>query len=127
MKKKDVKLWKYGISTERYRQLHYFCRQYPEWKSKTNYGLSAVVNDGMPHGNNISNPTQAQAFRNEKWVSNINLVEETAREADETIWRNLIDSVCYGTTYEQMQVPSGRRQFYEARRKFFYILDLKMP
>lgn len=125
--RKDIKLWKYDISTDRYRQLHYFCRQYPEWKSKLNYGLSAVNNDGMPHGNNISNPTEQQALRNEKWISNVNLIEQTAQEADPYIWKSILNNVAYGITYEYMDVKAGRRQFYNSRRKFFFILDMKLP
>lgn len=127
-KKRDLVLWKYGISVERYRELLHWCRQYREWKSKSNYGLTAIANDGMPHAKgNISNPTEAQALRNAKYIDNINCIETTAQEADAEIWRYILTNVSEGKTYEEMGVPRGRRQFYNSRRKFFYMLDLKRP
>lgn len=126
--KRDLRLWKYGISVERYRELSHWCRQYDEWRSKSNYGLTAIVNDGMPHAKgSVSNPTEAQALRNAKYIDNINCLETTAQEADEFIYKYLIMNVTRGRTFEEMRVPCGRRQFYESRRKFFYILDLKRP
>jgi len=35
----------------------------------------------------------------------------------------LLKNVTQGTPYEYMPVPSGRRQFYNLRHKFFCILD----
>lgn len=124
---KNLQLWKYDISEKRYNELKYFCRQYKEWKSKTKYGLSAINNDGMPHARSISNPTEQQAIRNEKFLANIVTVEVTCQEADNEIWQYILRNVAYGETYEYMNPPCGRRQFYQARRRFFYILDLKRP
>lgn len=126
-RQKDLKLWKYEISKERYRELLHFCRQYNEWKSRTNYGLTATSVDGMPHGSSISDPTVQQALKNEKYSTNINLIENTCKEADSEIWKYLLRNVTTGITYEEMQVPRGRVQFYNSRRKFFYMLDLKRP
>lgn len=127
-REKDKQLWKYGIGTERYRYLNYFCKQYPMWKNvKGNYGLKAVNSDGMPHASGLSNPTEAQAMRNQKYHSNIILVETTCKEADQEIWQYILKNVTEGATYEMLDVPCGRRQFYNSRRKFFYMLDLKLP
>lgn len=126
-RQREIKLWKYGISPERYRELLHFCRQYNEWKSKANYGLSAINNDGMPHGKSISNPTMQQALKNQKYLANINMIEETCKEADIDIWTYLLKNVTTGMTYEEMPVPRGRAQFYSSRRKFFFMLDLKRP
>lgn len=125
--RRDLRLWKYEITTERYRELLHWCRQYKEWKSRSSYGLNAVNNDGMPHGTSISNPTEQQALRNEKYKQNIILLESTLKEADAEIWQYILRNVTEGKTYEEMRVPRGRVQFYNSRRKFFYMLDLKRP
>lgn len=82
----------------------------------------------MPHGKgNVSNPTEQQALKNTKCLGNILMIEQTCKEADSAIWKYLLMNVTEGTVYEHMNPPCGRRQFYESRRKFFYILDLKLP
>jgi len=124
---RDLKLWKYEISKERYRYLNCFCKLYPQWKKYGSYGLSAVVNDGMPHARTVGSPTEAQAIRNSKFMSNIKLIEDTCKEADEEIWVYILKNVTEGVTYEMMDVPRGRSQFYSSRRRFFYMLDLKLP
>lgn len=125
---RKLQLWKYDITKERYSYLNSFCKLYPQWqKQKGSYGLRAVNNDGMPHGNTVGNPTERQAFINMKYVANMKLIEDTCKEADPEIWKYILKSVTESVPYERMEVPRGRSQFYKSRRKFFYILDLKLP
>lgn len=127
-KRKDLSLEKYNISKERYRELKYFCMQYDEKKAIIDYGIKSVTNDGMPHGNfSISSPVEKQAMKNELAQKDISLIENTINETvqGEQMRKCLLNAVTTGTTYEYMDVPCGRRQFYEARRKFFYLLSLK--
>ena len=125
MSKKDLSLDKYGISKERYRELMYFCMQYSEWKESIEYGLCSSPSTNEPHGTGISNPTERIAIRNQKALDNCRLVEDTARLAGDSIWKYLLKNVTEGITYEYMDVPCGRRYFYEARRRFFYMLSQK--
>jgi len=127
--KRDLNLWSYSISKNRYRQLLYYCKQYNEWKKiiAYSYGVRASASDGLPRGNKISNPVEMQAFKNEKYKESIKLIEQTCKEANIGIWKQLLDNVTDGIAYENMNVPCGRRQFYNSRRKFFYMLDLKLP
>ena len=48
----------------------------------------------------------------------IKLIEETARKASPEIYKWVLKNVTEGTPYEWMDVPVGRRQFYEYRRYF---------
>lgn len=127
VKKRDMKLSDYNISRAKYNELKYFCMQYEEKKQELHkgYGLGAVVNDGMPKGNLPGSPTERMAVRNVMLQQDIELIEQTALEADQEIYQWLIKNVTEGIPYEWLNVPAGRRQFYEARRYFFYLLAQK--
>lgn len=85
----------FEINKFKYYELKYFCRQYPLWRQK-----------------------QVEFQKRE-------LIEQTAIEADPETCDLLIKNVTEGISYEYMAVPRGRRQFYERRRKFFYLLSQK--
>ena len=124
---KDLSLDKFGISKEKYRELKYFCRQYCEKKQKVIdlMSLKATNLNGLPGGSGVSDPTAEKALKAAKEQADIDLIEQTVREAEPGIYKWLLVSVTEGIPYEQMPVPCGRRQFYEARRKFFYLLSEK--
>ena len=121
---RDMKLSDYNISRAKYNELKYFCIQYAEKKQKLQnaYGLKAVVNDGMPKGNLSGDVTAKDAIRNTMFQEDIHLIEETARNAAPEIYKWILKNVTEGTPYEWMDGPVGRRQFYEYRRYFFYLL-----
>lgn len=127
VRKRDMKLSDYNISRAKYNELKYFCMQYEEKKREihNSYGLGAVVSDGMPKGNMPGNPTERAAIRNAMLQNDVELIEQTALEADSAIYQWLMKNVTEGIPYEWLNVPTGRRQFYEARRYFFYLLSQK--
>lgn len=128
MSKKDLSLKKYNISKERYRELKYFCLQYEEWKRQLSFGASLQPQKltGMPSAQNRkSNPTEDAAVKMCELREKCALIEQTAIEADAELYQYLIKNVTEGIPYEYMPVPSGRRQFYELRRKFFFLLSQK--
>lgn len=96
--KKDIKLKNYGISRYRYLELRYFCLQYMEKKQ------SGEV----------------------KYEKDIKLIDETVKEIAGSLQQYLMENVTEGVRYEDMQVPCGRRQFYELRRLFFVSLSWKI-
>lgn len=127
-KERDLRLDQYGISWRRYRELKYFCMQYNEKKEKIKsiIGLSAV-NYGHVAGRNKKNhsQTEIQAIKVDKLSDDVKLIEDTINEADNTIYKQLLENITESVPYEYLQVPCGRRQFYRARRKFFYLLSQK--
>lgn len=128
VRKRDMKLSDYNISREKYNELKYFCMQYNEKKKqlRESYGIGAIVSDGMPHGNTVGNPVEKKAIRNVMLKNDIELIEQTAIEADPDIYPYLIENVAEGISYEYMgRVPKARKQFYESRRYFFYLLAQK--
>ena len=83
------------------------------------------MNDGMPKSNLSGDSTAQEAVRNAMMQEDIKLIEETARKASPEIYKWVLKNVTEGTPYEWMDVPGGRRQFYEYRRYFFYLLAQK--
>lgn len=125
--KRDMRLSDYGISRAKYNELKYFCMQYREKKQELQglSGLHAVATDGMPRGNMTGDPTASQAIRRTMLQKDIELIEQTAIEADSEIYPWLIKNITDGLPYEYVNAPCGRRQFYEGRRYFFYLLAQK--
>ena len=124
---RNIKLRDHNISRAKYNELKYFCIQYAEKKQKLEnvYGLRAMVNDGIPKGNLSGDATAQEAIRNVILQEDLRLIEETAKKASPEIYKWILKNVTEGTPYEWMTVPVGRRQFYEYRRYFFYLLAQK--
>lgn len=127
IRKRDMKLSDYNISRAKYNELKYFCMQYEEKKREihNSYGLGAVVSDGMPKGNLPGNAVERVAIRNAMLQKDVEMIEQTAIEADPDIYDWLIKSVASGVPYEYMDVPLSRTKFYDSRRYFFYLLAQK--
>ena len=121
IKKRDMKLSDYNISRAKYNELKYFCMQYAEKKRELQkgYGLNAIVNDGMPKGNMSGNPVEKAAIHNIMLRADIELIEQTAIEADSEIYPWILKNVTGGLPYEYMDVPINRTDFYCIRKYFF--------
>ena len=127
IRKRDMKLSDHNISRDKYNELKYFCLRY--WQKKQeidrNYGIDGFSQDGMPRGTSSSNPTEKKALRIAQLKRDTELIEQTAMEADAEIHPWILKNVTSGVPYEYMDVPMGRRKFYEARRYFFFLLAQK--
>lgn len=125
--KRTICMDEYGISQYAYRELYYFCLQYDEKRErlKSMYGGKSQVITGMPKGGRISDSTFNTAERALRLRKDIEDIEQAAIEADGELYKYIIDNVARGIPYERMNIPCGRRQFYNKRKAFFYILYLK--
>lgn len=126
MKQRDVSLKKYGISKNRYRELKYYCMQYPEWIAKLGRcaSVSAVNVTGMPTTRMSGNPTEKSAIERAELKEHCKRIEEAAMEADSSIYKYIIKNVTENIPYEYLgAVPCGREYFYKKRREFFYELS----
>ena len=124
--KRDLSLNKYDISKYRYRELKNFCLQYREKKMQLDSItlLGAVGTESSGNSNKISDRTATDAIRISEIKNDIACIEDSAKEAaGEVIDKYLLANVVDEISYEYMDAPIGRRQFYEIRRKFFYILS----
>ena len=138
-KKRDLKLDNYGISKWRYRELYYFCLQYKDFIEALQdcYSLDGVSTDGKPNERPTpepihtsgkrykSDPTVKKAERAYMLSRDIEMIEQTAIEATGDLYQYMLTAVSENLSWEILQPPCGRRQFYKARRKFFFLLSLK--
>jgi len=129
-----VPCWKQiGISKNRYNQLMYFCRQYPEWKTEANslLGIRAIRADGLPHGSGKSDPVALAAEKRESLMTKIGVVDECAKGIGGGEWyAAIIQNVCIGRSWTQMDgalMPtSNKNAFFRMRREFFKMLDRRL-
>lgn len=125
----NLQLDRYNIDRNRYRELYYFCRQYRQLVKQLNAirgGFNTSMGDGLPRATGgHSDPTAVRAQRAEVLQHKINRIEGACHAAGDElgIYAALLSNVTDGIRYEDMDVPCGRRQFYETRRKVFWILE----
>ena len=125
--RRKLKLAKYNIDDDLYQELFYFCKRYKQREIEINslYELTCINTDGMPKGNTVGSQTESKALRISKLKSENQLIEEAAEKANPYLKHYIIKNVTQGISYDYMNVPSGRKQFYESRRMFFKILSEK--
>lgn len=124
----------YDLSRVRVSELEYFCAQLPEKRARIaamRGGVNSSGIDGMPHGHGeIGRPTERTALNviDSNDYRDVRMIEETAKKAaggNQEVYEALIDNLSYHTPWEYTKAPIGRRQFYEVRRLFFWLLDKK--
>lgn len=128
MRQYPLKLDAWGISWDRYKELLHYCRQYDQMIARRDAirgGFNDLRLTGLPHGSGVSDPTQRRAMAVEAISGQIADIEQSAIAANADIYRHILSNVTHGIPYEHLMCPCGRRQFYEARRKFFAVLDAK--
>lgn len=127
MNRRDLSLDQYGISKHRYRELMNFVLQYNEFKAEKAacYSLDNRPMDGTPHGSGTSDPTAQKAERAYKLSKNIELIEQTAIEAAGAYHMYILRAVTEGLLWADFENPYCKADFYDTRRRFFYILSLK--
>lgn len=85
--------------------------------------------DGMPRGSTTGDPVYAAAVRREKLAERVMAIERCARVAGGDCSDGLLLGVTTrGSSWEWLhsrgRIYCGRRQYYEMRAKFFYLLNL---
>ena len=113
-RERDLKLDKYRISGNRYRELKYFCRQYREKQSQ----MQAIADIMAPL-------RYGDAERWEMLQKELQMIDQAAMETDAEIAGYIIKNVADAIPYEYLGVPCSRSAFFRARKKFFWILDRK--
>lgn len=128
MSKKNLKIK--NLNKYRYLELKYLCLQYNDLKMELNElsqeSVKAARITGMPSAHNISNATQDMVIKKMEVERKIKAIEQSARGASSDIYEYMIRAVTEGIPFEFLEVPCGRRQFYEKRRLFFTLLDRKI-
>ena len=130
--KKDVDLSEYGISQNRYRELKYFCLQYPEWKKELeslSFIQSVKYNNVGSAGNKKSTPTENIALKKMELEAKCKLLDEVieiALKGMEYLEKSFRDNIIKGKSFEYIDVPCSRSTFYRARRNFFAALSKRL-
>lgn len=118
----------YEIPPNVYRELKYLCLQYDDMCREIAgcYGISAVSCDSVGGSNGISDPTATRAEKAIRLSADVEAIDRALElTAKEPVRSYIKRAVTGGIKYEYLgNVPMGRRQFYEARRKFFYNLKI---
>lgn len=126
-RERDLKLEKYRISGNRYRELKYFCRQYRE-KQALLRELTEIAAAAMQEGGRsgkVSDVTADTAICREELEKDLEMIEQAAEEAGKGIAAYLISNVADGISYERLGAPCSRATFFRIRRKLFWLLDRK--
>lgn len=128
-----LQLSAYGIGEARYRELEYFCLQYGEKQAllrAVGPGRGWRVGDGGKGGGMPGDPTGEAVARRERLARDVEDIEAAAREAvgggpDAPMVGWLLRYVTRPDKPLLDQMPCGRRQFFELRRRFFCLLHVK--
>ena len=122
---------KYYLSKSAFLTVYYWCHNYPEWvkEHEAEAGLTRG-GEGEGGGSGISDPTSTKAIRLADLWEKIELIRQTAYDAEPMLHPYLL----YYVTHEDMSydkikargLPCERKMFYDRRRKFYFNLARKM-
>lgn len=121
----------FHISKAKYRELSGLCLQYDELKQKLNecYRYPSPALSGTPGAGSVSSRVERDGEKALRYSTVIDLIESSVKEAcgeNEGMYPYILKAVTQGFTWERLpDCPCGRRQFYELRRKFFFMLSQK--
>lgn len=121
---------RYWISRHRFYELKHFCLQYHEWKEELKQipiEPSVSMGDKIGQGSGTSDPTYEAVLRREALTDKIQMVQEAAKVCPDYLEAYLLKAVTRGLSYETLlgryQIPCCKDVYYEAFRKFFWVLS----
>lgn len=125
---------KYGISKHKFLQAYHFCMQYNEWLEELRYCDSTVKSiqiTDMPKGSSQGKPDEDLAIRRAQLSRNVEMVEQTAVEADPELYPWILKAVTtegvgYRYLDDRMKIPCSKNTYYNRRRKFYWLLSKKI-
>lgn len=122
---------KYSLSKFRYRELHYMCLQYKDYLAELrncNDTVKSMTVSDMPTSRSNSDVTSDLAIRRADIQRKVEAIEQSAIKADSEIYQYIIEDVTNDyVSYEYLAnvkgMPTSRGNYYDKRRKFYYLLD----
>ena len=125
---------KYYLPKYKYKTVVNFCLQYHELKDELRSidGWHSGSNDGMPHGTNTSDPVANDAIRRAEIQKKIDIIEESVRECVTGIMQEYIlksittEYIGYQYLDTMFNIPMGKNQFSDLRRKVYYQISKKI-
>ena len=126
---------KYRMTKAQYLSAKYYALRYNEWVNEYHDicdTSSGIKYSDMPKGSfNTGSMVEDAAIKAEKIHDRIKLIEQTAYEAEPELSSYLLKAVTNtDITYHQLRtltnIPCGKNMFYNARRKFYWMLYQKI-
>lgn len=119
---------KYWIPKHRYYELKHYCLQYPHWKKLySSLEFKMEVDESGIRSSEPGKPTEKYALIRAGCKNAMELVERTCRDASSELCGYLLRAVTEGIPFIKLQtlyqIPCGKDMYYDAYRKFFYILS----
>ena len=119
---------KYWIPKHRYYELKHYCLQYPHWqKLYVSLEFKMEVKNELSRNTDVGKPVEKIALIRVDCAKAMELVERTCRDASKELHGYLLKAVTEGIPYTRLltvyQIPCGKDMYYDAYRKFFYILS----
>ena len=122
---------KYWIDKHRHYELKHFCLQYPKWKkayadlNELSISLSRLEHESST--NIPGDPTEKCAIKKAYYSDKIKLIEKTAMDADNILWKYILRAVTENLSYTylrtKLNIPCGRDMYYDRYRRFFWLLN----
>ena len=122
---------KYYIDKHRHYELKHFCLQYPNWKrtytelDKSYVPISTV--DKTPSSNLPGDPTAKRAMDKARLIERIDMIEQSAKEADRQLHDYILKAVTENLSYTylktKLDIPCGKDMYYDRYRRFFWLLN----
>jgi len=122
---------KYWISKHRHYELKHFCLQYPLWKEAysdlSEYGVTISNFNREIRSAKVNDPTTRIVLTKAYYSERIKMVEDAAKKADRFLAKYILKAVTEGHSYVYLKtrlgIPCSRDVYYEAYRRFFWLLD----
>ena len=122
---------RYYIDKHRHYELKHFCLQYPRWKRAyidcidPDVPMSMV--DGVQDPGGVYDPASTRAVTRAYYSKRMQLIEETAKDADKYLWQYILKGVTEGLSYTYLKtklgIPCGKDMYYDRYRRFFWLLS----
>ena len=122
----------YWISRHRFYELKHFCLQYYEWKEELMIISECQKHqlDGNEHtkSSGPGNPVFECVVRREQLTHYIDILDKAIKACSDDIGKYIFKAVTEGVSYEYLftledRIPCCKDYYYEAFRKFFWILS----
>lgn len=121
----------YYISRHRFYELKHFCLQYKEWKKELH---EISLNNSHPldgnihvHGSGPGDPVFDAVVRRELLTDRMQMVKKAAKACSEDlgiyVFKGVTEEVSYEGLVLQNGIPCCKETYYEAFRRFFWILS----
>jgi hypothetical protein len=120
---------KYWIERHRYHELKHFCLQYPVWR-QSYFAVDSLARrpiEAAAKTNKVSDPVAERAEVLGYYSDRMAMVEAAALASDAGLAGYILKGVTEGLSFDalrvQTDIPCCKDVYYEAYRRFFWVLS----